>query len=1005
MLVEQQTCVQQKRQTFKLNTFNLRVPWRQQMFIDMMWQFRSPSHLPIDEHVSRLDKYIKQCANRAFGKAADRPRMPWISSTTWAIIKFIAPLRRLSFSSHAEAKRSKLAMVWLAWCGTAHAPFEPGQGYDGALVRGWHAAAKCVDMRKKWLALCRINACLWCACSRLQQLTRPMVQLDRQCFLEQRAVDAQRAAHNGDSQETFAIVRSLSGGQRSVANQPVMRKDGTLTSSDMERQERWQEHFAEVFGGTVLPMSSLQSANSDHVSSVSALKVSPTSTSKALAELGRNKGVGRDRIPAELLQAGGDAMAVKVFDAYARVAVEERWPLAWTGGRIVDIYKRKGSPSDCDMSRGILLADHLSKGFCNLMAPYINPHYNKHMPTEQFGAVSGRGTDFATHIIRSFIEMCSMNASSYFILFVDLVKAFDRVVRELVMGWPAHVSDPSEYLRSLGLTLEQAEWIAAYVARHGCLLEQWGVDRKVIALLKNLHASSWFTYGDIDSAIAVRVGGRQGCKFGATIFNSVYSIGLNMLRDALMDAGIVLRLKLKGGDVFWSSDNDESDAGDTIVLVIDAAFVDDECIMISSMSPTLLDSAINVLLSTLAKVFRLLRFEINWKPGKTECFIRYRGKGATKRLNARRVGPNNTLVVQVPDSEALITVVSQYKHLGGIVQADGCLIPDARCKAKSGLAAYMPIALKVFGSTLIFEELKLRFCASLILSRLLFNAHVVVPTARYLKIIGEVYMRVLRRVADECKFQKCLSDAGVRAKLKAASIECLLMKARLRYLGHILRSRPQALLAMLAVRVKGQALAWTKLIRSDLSVIRARVSLCSSLPEPSYGPKEWVDFITVQPERWSVAVNALFFQDSASDKLRAIFPAEVTVQYRCSQCTASFPTSKAMLAHMRSKHGIRCPQRYYSYNDGQCPVCKTCFQSRLRVLAHLSDSRQGRDKCWVCIAANPQNYVWLTEDQTKEFDNFDRKARREARQAGHTHALASMSAITAAGKLIGHVKQ
>ena len=62
---------------------------------------------------------------------------------------------------------------------------------------------------------------------------------------------------------------------------------------------------------------------------------------------------------------------------------------------------------------------------------------------------------------------------------------------------------------------------------------------------------------------------------------------------------------------------------------------------------------------------------------------------------------NNTLAVKVPDSEALITIVCQYKHLGGIVQADGCIIPDARCKAKSGLAAYMPITLKVLGSTLI----------------------------------------------------------------------------------------------------------------------------------------------------------------------------------------------------------------------------------------------------------------------------------------------------------------
>ena len=138
--------------------------------------------------------------------------------------------------------------------------------------------------------------------------------------------------------------------------------------------------------------------------------MSPTTTSKAIAELGCGKGVGPDGIPAELLKAGGGAMAVKVSEVYARVAADERWPLAWTGGRINDIFKGKGSRSECDMSRGILLSDHLSKGFCNLLATHINPAYNANMPTEQFGATVGRGTDVATHIVRSFIEMCPLTS-------------------------------------------------------------------------------------------------------------------------------------------------------------------------------------------------------------------------------------------------------------------------------------------------------------------------------------------------------------------------------------------------------------------------------------------------------------------------------------------------------------------------------------------------------------------------------------------------------------------
>ena len=56
-----------------------------------------------------------------------------------------------------------------------------------------------------------------------------------------------------------------------------------------------------------------------------------------------------------------------------------------------------------------------------------------------------------------------MVSLSVFVLFVDLVKAYDRIVREFVFGLPDGVTNPLEYLRSLGLTDEQAHWYAKFV--------------------------------------------------------------------------------------------------------------------------------------------------------------------------------------------------------------------------------------------------------------------------------------------------------------------------------------------------------------------------------------------------------------------------------------------------------------------------------------------------------------------------------------------------------------
>eukprot|EP00973_Karenia_brevis_P085828 11905929-Karenia_brevis.AAC.1 len=99
---------------------------------------------------------------------------------------------------------------------------------------------------------------------------------------------------------------------------------------------------------------------------------------------------------------------------------------------------------------------------------YVDPIYNVKVPIDQHGATAKRGTDFAHHIVRSFIDYANMAKLSFFVLFLDLIKAFDRIVRELVFGWPPDVpSDHAQYLTDLGIPPKAAEYIAEYVDSHG----------------------------------------------------------------------------------------------------------------------------------------------------------------------------------------------------------------------------------------------------------------------------------------------------------------------------------------------------------------------------------------------------------------------------------------------------------------------------------------------------------------------------------------------------------
>ena len=127
----------------------------------------------------------------------------------------------------------------------------------------------------------------------------------------------------------------------------------------------------------------------------------------------------------------------------------------------------------------------------------MNQAYTENMPKDQYGGVPYGGTDIPNHIIRSAIDLASLLEWSIFILFLDLEKAYDKAIRELVLGWPQDFEgDKAQYLISIGCLPEVAEGIVRYVETDGTKFEQWKIDPKVIALLNGLHTNSWFNYSD-----------------------------------------------------------------------------------------------------------------------------------------------------------------------------------------------------------------------------------------------------------------------------------------------------------------------------------------------------------------------------------------------------------------------------------------------------------------------------------------------------------------------------
>ena len=161
------------------------------------------------------------------------------------------------------------------------------------------------------------------------------------------------------------------------------------------------------------------------------------------------KGLGPDQLPSNLWSAGGAIAAKHLETLGGLIATSGVWPAPLRGSRIVDLWKGKGDRLVCDLSRGLSILSHLTKMFLQPIKEAIEPLYRPNMPASQFGGVSEGGTDFAHHVVLEVINFALTNSLCLFVSFLDLVKAFDRVVRELVFGFPPTLRRSSSDWRTL----------------------------------------------------------------------------------------------------------------------------------------------------------------------------------------------------------------------------------------------------------------------------------------------------------------------------------------------------------------------------------------------------------------------------------------------------------------------------------------------------------------------------------------------------------------------------
>ena len=108
---------------------------------------------------------------------------------------------------------------------------------------------------------------------------------------------------------------------------------------------------------------------------------------------------------------------------------------------------KKGDRSDCGSYRGISLLSAVGKVFADVVLQRLHWLAECIYPQSQSGYREGRGTIDGIFTLRQLTEKSREQRKNLYIAFVDFVKVFDRVNRDLLFIILGKMGYPSKFIR------------------------------------------------------------------------------------------------------------------------------------------------------------------------------------------------------------------------------------------------------------------------------------------------------------------------------------------------------------------------------------------------------------------------------------------------------------------------------------------------------------------------------------------------------------------------------
>ena len=452
------------------------------------------------------------------------------------------------------------------------------------------------------------------------------------------------------------------------------------------------------------------------------------------------------------------------FDLIRNFVIEfwesEVLPCSWEVG-LLSILPKKGDLSLPGNYRGIMMLEVGYKiiGHILLARLKIIKEDAKHLDHEaQCGFRNGRGCTDGTFTVKSLVTKRREHNQETWILFLDLVKAFDTVPRELL--WR--------------------------------VLTKLGVPDKLVSILKAMHKNVevLFEVDGVKKKLNSIIGVKQGDLLGPELFTFYMSAVLETWRSLHSYDLCIMRSK---EDFILTGRNHKTGGKNlngkrfTEFAVSDSEYADDTAIPFTSRSDA------EIYTPLLMEHFRRWGLEVHagsyspHKDSKTE--VLFCARPLWTYQDKETLDDTNLDDITLPNGR-FIPVISEFRYLGSYITRDGTDTKDVRARINSAARAFGALSKCIFQSRHVKRDAKRAVYERLILSICLYGCESWCLKETLYTELRQFHARCVRTMSRTNLHHTWIhriSTKNLEKELGLDSMNNYIARRQLRWLGHVSR--------------------------------------------------------------------------------------------------------------------------------------------------------------------------------------------------------------------------